>query len=308
MTTLGVQDLAALFGTTPEKVEARAGALMRTMDLSLRPIEGTERDDLVLGVLRRIDAPELKTAGGHREQDWEDGWRENLDDFVASGFDLRALIPRYYKPNVPIRLNRRYVLPSQPDFVYRYTELFRACLLPEHLGECPSVYEFGCGTGHNLVHLDELCPGKALHGFDWARSSQEILALLAERKGLSIRGGHFDLFEPDASVRFDRGAGVLTFGALEQIGPRHGPYLDFLLARKPAVCVDVVGIEELYDAANLFDYVALAYHRRRGYLSGYLTRLRELEASGAVEIIRVHRHLFGNVFDEPYSYVVWRPR
>lgn len=308
MTTLGVHDIAALFGTTPDKVEGRAGRLMRVMDLSLRPVEGAERDDIVLSALRRIHEPQLKAAGGHREQDWEDGWRENLDDFVASGFDLRALIPKYYKTNVPIRLNGRYVVPSQPDFVYRYTELFRACLLPEYFAECPSVYEFGCGTGHNLVHLDQLCPGKALHGLDWARSSQQILTLLAERKGLSIRGGRFNFFEPDASVRFEPHAGVLTFGALEQLGPRHEPYLDFLLERKPALCVDVVGIEELYDEGNLFDHLALAYHKRRGYLSGYLTRLRELEAAGAVEIIRVHRHLFGNVYDEPYSYVVWRPR
>lgn len=307
MDRLGISDFADLFGTTEHRIEETAGELIESIDLRIHRVAGAEKDGLMLQVLKRINSPELKDSGSHREEDWEAGWRENLEEFVRSGYDLRLLIPKYYKQDVPIRLMGNYVLPKQPDFVYQYTRIFRAWLFREYLAPCSHVYEFGCGTGHNLVHLAELYPAKVLHGFDWARSSQEILRIAARHFSLNIECGPFNFFAPDHSVRIESDDGVLTFGALEQVGKGHERYLDFILQKKPRICIDVVGIEELYNAECLFDYLALLYHARRNYLSGYLTRLREMEACGKVEILKAHRQRFGNLFDDPYSYVVWRP-
>jgi hypothetical protein len=308
MVRLTTADKARLFGVSEQRVAASAGAGFVETPLEVERFEGRERDDLLLQALKRITAPELTGAGQHRLDDWENGWAENRDAFVSSGYDVQALIPRYYKPDAAIRLQGAYCRTSPADFVYRYTEMFRACLFAEHFAGLPAVYEFGCGTGHNLVHLARLGLVSRLYGLDWARPSQQIMALLAEHLGLPIRGARFDFFNPDPTLQLVTGCGVLTFGALEQVGTRHDRFLDFLLAQDPAICLDVAGLEELYDEHDLFDYVALAYHRRRGYLSGYLTRLRELERSGRIDLLKVHRHRFGNQFDDPYSYAVWRPR
>lgn len=305
---LNEKDLAGLFGTTEDKVRKVMDVLVDTIDWRVRSIEGGERDTLILSALKTINSPELKNAGEHRAKDWEDGWRENLNEFSQSGFDLVKLVPKYFKKDVPVRLNREYVLPTQPDFVYRYTQIFKNWLYREYLADYKSVYEFGCGTGHNLFHLAELYPDKALYGFDWAKSSQEIIRIVAERFGLNIKGGSFNFFDPDETLAFDPDSAVLTFGALEQVGPNHGRYLDFLLKRKPSLCVDVIGLHELYDEAHLLDYLALLYHKRRNYLSGYLARLQQLEVAGRVEIVKIHHHLFGNLYDDPHSYVVWKPR
>ena len=64
---------------------------------------------------------------------------------------------------------------------------------------------------------------------------------------------------------------------------------------------------ELYDQNDLFDYVAAAYLRKRGYLQGFLPRLRELEREGVIEILQVQR-TFGSLYHDGYSFVVWRPR
>jgi hypothetical protein len=100
---------------------------------------------------------------------------------------------------------------------------------------------------------------------------------------------------------------VMTFGALEQMGQEHGKYLDFILQKKPEICVDIAGLAELYNENDLFDYLALRYHKRRNYLDGYLTRLKELELEGTVQILKTHRQKFGNLYDDPHSYVVWKP-
>lgn len=308
MTQVTVESLAALFGTTAAKVEAAAGDVVRSLDMRVAPLDGDARDAVLLDVLRRIHLPELPAAGGHRAPDWESGWRQNLDEFVASGYDKKTLVPKYVKPSVRIRLNRQYVQPALHDFVYHYTEIFRAWLFREYLAPFASVHEFGCGTGHNLVHLAELYPDKTLVGLDWATSSQEIVTLIAKHLGVRITGRRFDFFHPDTTITMGRDVGVLTFGALEQVGVDHAAFIQCLLERKPGICVDVVGLEELYDDSHLLDYLGLLYHRRRRYLSGYLTALRALQDTGAVEIIKVHHQSFGNLYDDPYSYVVWRVR
>lgn len=307
MRPLTTTELAELFGVTNARVEESAGAMLQEHPLSVEFLEGADRDALMREALRRILAPELKASGEHRLPDWEQGWAENRDEFAATG-DVASLVPRYYKPGAPIRLNGGYCRTAPADFVYRYTEVFRACLFAEYFRDLPALYEFGCGTGHNLVHAARLGVAKKFVGLDWARPSQDVMALLSDRLGLPISGRRFDFFNPDTELVLEPGCGVLTFGALEQIGPKHDRLLDFLLAQRPSLCVDVAGIEELYDEQDLVDYLGLAYHRRRGYLAGYLTALRRLETAGRIEILAVHRHRFGNQFDDPYSYVAWRPR
>ncbi len=66
-------------------------------------------------------------------------------------------------------------------------------------------------------------------------------------------------------------------------------------------------LAELYDENSLIDCLALKYHRARGYLNGFLTRLTELAEEGRIEIIVKKRVPFGSHFHEGYSIVVWRP-
>jgi hypothetical protein len=122
-----------------------------------------------------------------------------------------------------------------------------------------------------------------------------------------VTGRHFDFFEPDPDMKLDAGSGVLTMCALEQIGPRHERFVEFLLQKKPQVCVNMEPLLELYEDDNLVDYLAMRYHRKRGYLDGFLTSLRNLAAAGRIEILDVRRFFFGSIYHEAYSYVAWRP-
>lgn len=302
---LSDDDIAALFGCTVARLRAASGPLLSALDRRYGVIAGADRDALLLAILKRIDGTDLPEAGPHRADDWERGWQENLDDFVASGHDPRTLVPKYYKAGVPVRLNGDWVRPRQPDFVYRFTDLFRNWLFQEYLAGASTIYEFGCGTGYNLTQLAAIHPGTPLVGLDWAHSSQRLLGAIADHLRLPITGRHFDFFSPDPSIRPPEGWAALTFGALEQVGARHDAYLDFIISRRPVVCVDVIGVAELYDEAGLADYLAARYHRRRGYLAGYLTRLRELEAASRIRIVKTHHQRFGTLYDDPHSYIVW---
>lgn len=302
------KDLGALFGAKEDELVAFCEDEIAAMDFRYCKLEGEERDQIIMRVLKHIDSEELPVAGQKRRSDWKTGWGENLQEFIDSGFDVQKLVPKYFKKNVPVRLNRDYIMPVDEDFVLNVTKVFRSWLFQQYFQEVESIYEFGCGSGFHLAFLSSLYPEKRLYGFDWVEPSQEIIRLLAERYGWSIRGDKFDFFHPNESLRIESNSAVFTFGALEQIGKNHEPFLNFLLRQSPELCVNIEGINELYEEQNLLDYLSLKYHKRRKYLEGYLTRLRELEKERKVEIIKVHHQLFGNLFDDPHSYVVWKPR
>jgi hypothetical protein len=148
------------------------------------------------------------------------------------------------------------------------------------------VYEFGCGTGHNLTGLMNC------KGFDWSGS--------AVRK-LRDRGIDADVFDMLNPTPMEIPGAAVTFHALEQLGKNFRPFLDFLLEARPKVVVHVEPILELYED-NLLDYLAVQYHKKRGYLEGYL----EAVINSGAEILELKRNHFGSLYHDAYSVLVWR--
>jgi SAM-dependent methyltransferase len=217
------------------------------------------------------------------------------------------LVPKYNHHRV-LRWRGDYVRVDDPGFEYAAYTALRHFYFRRWFADQRRVVEFGCGTGTSLMLHAQTYPHLQLLGLDWAESSQRILAQLAARSGCAIEGRRFDMFEPGGELPLGEGTGVLTSAALEQIGDRHGPLLDRLLAGRPSVCVHIEPLLELYDEQSLFDDVARRYHLRRNYLRGFLPRLQELERQGRIEILELRRTGLGSFFHEGYGVVVWRPR
>jgi hypothetical protein len=299
---------ARLFGTTAGALPPDCLEMIRTGDFAYRELPRQERDRIVLEVCKKIDSPTLTVAGSEGKERWERGWAENLREFVASGCDLAALVPKFVRPNQPIRFENDYVMPRNPQFELDCYRVFRRWLFRTFLADAPVIYEFGCGTGYNLAELAELYPRTELHGLDWVSAPKEIIRLLAERRGYRMTGHVFDMLAPDRSLALPAGATILAIGALEQIGTQWEPFLQFILDRKPALFVHVDSILEWYDEGSLTDYLAAKFDRRRKYLEGYWPRLQQLEVEGRIEILQTQRSPFGSLFHDGYSLIVWRPR
>ncbi|CAA6606248.1 conserved hypothetical protein [Rhodospirillaceae bacterium LM-1] len=299
-----VADIARQLGVSPTDLPAQICELIRTSHLEHRPIEGRERDALILRVIRELEKP-LEVAGEHRLPRWEMGWGENLDAFIASGYDFAALVPKFVRPGEPVRIQGEYIQPISTGFDVDYIRILVTWLYARYFDQTSEIHEFGCGTSQNLIPAAQLYPGRPLFGYDWAKPSQGIIDLLAEHRGINIKGQVFDMFRPDPSVKLAPGAGVITIGSLEQLGTKIDPFLDFLIERRPAVVANMDSFNELYDPEHLPDALALRYDRKRGYLEGWVSKLRALEAKGVIEFLDQRRG-YGNIFHEGHGYVVWR--
>ena len=82
--------------------------------------------------------------------------------------------------------------------------------------------------------------------------------------------------------------------------------VDFLLIKKPELCIHLEPIDELLDNDKLMDSLSIKYFRKRNYLSKFLPYLESLEKDGKIEIIKKQRTYSGSYFIEGHSLIVWR--
>ena len=306
--TLDLAEMARLFGTTPEMIPEDCQALIRQDDFRYRTLAGAEQDEVLRDVMQRIDSKELSSAGPEGKPRWERGWSENLDSFRKQRHDLSTLMPKYFRPHQPLRLDQQFIVAENPNFEYAWFDVFRRWLFQTYCHDAEAVFEFGCGSGFNLAALASLYPQKRFVGLDWAVSSTDIVNELGKTYGWNMEGRVFDVFNPDEDLTIGADSIVLTIDALEQTGRNYERFLQYLLKTGPKRCVHIEPILEWYDEHNVVDETAIQFHKRRGYCEGIPNRLRELEHAGQIEILKMKRSYFGSLYIEGYSQLIWRPR
>ena len=307
MRQVTVDDFAQSFGTTVDDFQDECLKMIQEKDFRYRRFDKKERDNVILQVLKKIEGDTQVIGATERKDVWEHGWAENLRSFVESGGDLDKIVPKFIRENQPIRYAGDYIMPVNPKFEYDFMTVFRLWLFRKYLSPFDTIYEFGCGTGMNLVLLASLFPQKELYGLDFVRSSVELVNKIGESGAGNIKGCLFDMIEPDESLQLSQNSAVFTFGAIEQLASKVEKFIRFLLRNKPRLCIHIEPTIELYERDDLFDYLAIKFHRKRGYTENLLSSLKELERRGAIRLIKVKRLYLGSLFMEGYTYFIWEP-
>lgn len=250
---------------------------------------------------------DLIKSGSHRKPVWNLGWNSNLESFMHTK-DFASLEPGYFEKSKLLRLNKNWVHPSSPNAEQKLLNLIVQTFAIRLLKSCSSIYEFGCGTGHNLLALRKVLPGARLIGLDWAESSQLLIHEISTTlKDQLIESRNFNFFEPDFSLNLPDNSGILTVAALEQTGDNFVAFINYLLDKRPSMVLNVEPIGELLDEHDLLDLLSLKYFKKRNYLFGYLHYLRKLEAQKIIEIVDTRRTFIGSLFVDGYSVCAWRP-
>ena len=304
-TDLQSEDFEELFGELPGTLFPECRDLVESLDFRHERLQGASREEVFLRVLNTLDR-DLEVAGKHRKHRWEEGWAENLSEFQNTGYDLSALAPKFVRLQEIIRLRGEYIRPSCHQFESNFVKVLRHWMFKKWFQSVDHIYEFGCGTGHNLVDAATLFPERPLYGLDWSQSSQAILRLLKEHHGFNIVGRPFDMLEPDEAFPLLPRSGVFTVGAMEQLGAQYHAFLNYLLKQRPSICVHVETLYELYDQNVLFDYVAAKYLEKRKYLRGLLGTLQAYERESRLQMLGTIR-TFGSLYHDGYSLVIWKP-
>ena len=239
---------------------------------------------------------------------WRSEWGRVLDRVLVEGITLETLRPDYFHFQT-MRLDGEYVSVEDPLFEHKVYVTLLNFLFSKYLLGYRKIVDLGCGTGTSLYLLSQINRKAELYGCDWVPESQEIVNAIGRSLGGSISGLNFDMKTAigQHTLPIDNETAVITIHSMEQLGSNFVPFLELMLKKKPKLVLHVEPLVELYDEDNLFDKMAVTFHRQREYLEGYLTRIRELAREGRVEIITERRLQFGSTWHEAYSLLVWRP-
>ena len=302
---LSVGDFEQMFG---EKLSDYVRQKIQDYYFVYEEISEAERDSWLKKIVSTLLDPGLPFSGEHRHQLWEKGWGENLEEYEKTG-DIELIKPHYFGKYPVVRIKQRFVHPVSENFERDSLAIIEDWLFDKYMRKAKSIYEFGCGTGHNLLRARKINQKAELWGLDWTLTSQRLINAM-QKNGVDskIHGQNFDFFKPDQKFKIEDEGLVYTTAALEQIGDRFQPFLDYLLSQHPSMCVHIEPIAELLDSENLMDYLSVEYFKKRKYLSGFLAYLRQLEQKGKIEILYAKRNFIGSLFIEGYSVVVWRPK
>ena len=302
---LNCNDFAGIFGISGKELHAGCRQVILDTDFRFRIAVGAEREKCFLRAYKTLYS-DLKVSGEHRKQDWEKGWRENLNEYVQNDFDSNSLIPKFVRQKEYIRFQGNYISTANPNFETAFVTVLRNFLFEKYFKTFNDICEFGCGTGHNLIHLAKLWPEKKLYGLDWAESACELIDTIAQNKQLNLQSKKFDMFYPEWDKTLGPMTAVFTVGAMEQLGTRFSNFVDFLISKEIGICVNIETIYEMYDQDSLFDFVAAKYLEKRNYLRGFYGHLKKMESKNKVRILEVRR-TFGSFYHDGYSYIVWQP-
>lgn len=303
--SLSIHDFEGAFG---EKLSPFVADRIGKYSFKYAEITPEEKEILLIKIVETLLDPKLLQSGEHRLDQWESGWGENLELLLQNPRNIDLIIPKYFNKYGAIRWRGRFIRPVSEKFECHSLAIILDWLFDKYMREAPAIYEFGCGTGHNLLRARGVNSSASLCGLDWATASQSIIERLAHYKiDPNISGHRFDYFNPDELFHLAPDSVIYTVASLEQVGSRWDKFIDYIIHNCPKLCIHVEPVAELLDPNKLIDYLSIEYFKKRNYLSGFLDGLRKFEREGKVKIHRAQRTNIGSLFIEGYSVIVWEP-
>ena len=235
---------------------------MPVYDFEFEVFDQMARDAAMLNVLKRIDG--FQPVGAHRAGIWRMAWEDVATRYRESGGVPAILEPNFIGGTSITRLRGNYAQPMDPRFKLNFFRVLNAWLFWRFISpEVDVVHDFGAGSDYDMVALAGMRPDLHLHCWDWAETTLDLVRHVSVDHNLPLASGRFDFFDPATAIELEADSVVFTFCALEQVGSNLHIFIDWLVTQRPRM-VPTWTRSQIFDGENLFDYMALKYHRHRG--------------------------------------------
>jgi hypothetical protein len=280
---------------------------LNELDLKYRFPNNKERDEAILENIKYLIEEEPVVAGDDRINIWENGWSENLEEYKETG-DLLSIAPKYLGKHKIQRLNGKFIIPESENFEIHLVSIFQLIIFDKYLKEYSNIYEFGAGTGHNLLRVRSINKNANLYSMEWTKAGVDLINYVAkDLNDDKLFGILFDNTKPNYDIKLGLNSAVYTFAALEQLGDRTDKIIDYWLTNKPAIIINIEPMREVLDNNELLQYLSSQYCKKRGYIKSYTQKLKSLENKGLVKVHEIIKPNMGGLFIDNYSIVIWSP-
>jgi len=300
--------LSILFKTNTKEINKYCSHLLKNK-LIFNHLPIKERDAIIIKILNKIKQDSQIIASKGRKKKWQDGWKENLDLFKRKSND-KFLLPKFYtaRENKYFRLGGELVKVKDNQFEIKMVNIYRNWYFKKYFErrEIKNIYEFGAGTGHNLIELSKIFPEKNLFGSDFVSSAVNLLKIVVRKHNINLKSFLFDMKSPNQKIKLMNNSAVYTSGALEQLSGKIEKFIDYILKQKPKIVIHCEPAENFYDKEKLIDYLGFNFQNKRKYTSNLYSYLRELEKRKKIKILKTLKSPFGSLMLEGYNLIVWK--
>lgn len=283
-----------------------AGFLPRELDsfdLRLQALPDYEAEQAIIDMVNFLLSNHPKSGSEYLER-WEKGWAENRKAFEARR-DLRTLVPKYITKNTVFRLGGQFFSSPNRFFEADLARVIVTHYVSKYLSSVDAIVDLGSGSCHYTYWMAKRFPNKSFYALDWSSESNYIADLIGAELG-NVTGVKFDMFNP-GPLNFGPSKGLITVGALEQIGEGFTPVLNWIRSSKFETVIHLEPVLEFYNPNSVVDFLSIEYLKKRDWLRGYLPFLEKQERKGEIEILEKQR-IFGSKYHETYNALVWRVR
>ena len=102
---------AELLGISIDELPDLSIKHINNSNFKYKPVINDEREKIKSEVVDIINSDSLSVVGPQRQNIWEKGWGENLQNFIEHNYDPEELYPKYIRPDRPIRFKKEYIIP-----------------------------------------------------------------------------------------------------------------------------------------------------------------------------------------------------
>ena len=247
--------------------------------LNFRYLNYKENNDLIITILNRIFSDTQIVGSRGRKNRWFRGWDQTFDDYKKNK-NINSLLPKFYtaRENKFFRLGGKFIKVKNQKFEIKILDIYRNWYFKKYFSKVDNIYEFGAGTGHNLVELSKV----------------------------NLNSFYFDMLKPNHKVKLLNNSAIYTSGAVEQLSGNIDKFLKYIVLQRPRIILHVEPCIDFYDDKNLTDYLGKMFQTRRKYTSNLLSKLKNLEKKGDIKIVKVCKSPFGSLMMEGYNLIVWK--
>ena len=136
--------------------------LIKKKKIYYSELNSIKRDKAIIDTLKKINAENRIVTSKGRKEIWEKGWGDINYNFKKKK-NVKNLIPQFYskRSNSYFRLNGSFI-KSTKSFEYEMIDIYRHWYFKKYFKNIENIYEFGAGSGHNLISLMKIFPQKKI--------------------------------------------------------------------------------------------------------------------------------------------------
>jgi hypothetical protein len=299
--------LSQLFKTSLVEIKKFCSKQLKKK-IRFRYLVQNEKDLVVIKIVNKILEDRQIIASKGRKQKWHDGWNDALKLYLKTK-NSKFLVPKFYtaRENKIFRLGGELIKVKNPMFEVIMVNIFRNWYFKKYFSKVKNIYEFGAGTGHNLLELSKIFPEKNIYGSDFVKTAVDLLKLIAKRNKINLKAFKFDMSAPNKKIKILKNSGIYTSGALEQLSGNIYRFINYILSQKPKIIIHVEPAADFYNKKKLVDSLGYFFQSKRKYTNNLLSYLEKLEKNKKIKIIKLCKSPFGSLMMEGYNLIVWKP-